>query len=108
MDWDQQAKLRNQRKRAHLQASEDTFDEAVELAEKSGSCSLQQMPARYHFQLICYADNLTEYSEDVVEHIYNLYPSTQRIYTDPRHRGPFLKIPKPWTLLDIVKAVMKT
>lgn len=99
MDWDRHTKLKNQRKRAHLQASEDTFDEAVEFARESGACLLLRMPAGYHFQLICYGENH--------EHIYNLYPSTQRIYSDPKHRGPFLQIPQPWTLLDVVKAVVK-
>ncbi len=98
MDWDPYTKLKNRRKRAHLQASEDVFDEAVELARESGSCSLQQMPGGYHFQLFCYGENH--------DHIYNLYPSTQRIYADPKHRGPFLKVKMPWTVLDVVKAVV--
>jgi len=99
MDWDQQNTLKNRRKRERLQASEDTFDEAVKLARESGLCSLERMPAGYHFQLICYGENH--------EHIYNLYPTTQKIHIDPRHRGPFLQIQKPWTVLDIVKAVVK-
>lgn len=101
MDWDRYTQLKNQQKQVHLQASEDTFDEAVELAEESGSCSLQQMPGRYHYQLFCYGKNENH------DHIYNLYPSTQRIYSDPNHRGPFLKVKKPWTLLDVVKAAVK-
>ena len=97
MDWDQQTELKNRRKKTRLQLSANTFDKAVELAE-ANSCSLLQMPAGYHLQLICYGENH--------EHIYNLYPSTQRIYIDPKHRGPFLKVKKPWTLLDVVKAVV--
>jgi len=99
MDWGQQNKLKNRRKQERLQASEDVFDEAVKLARESGACSLQRTPAAYHYQLVRYGENH--------EHIYNLYPTTQRIYTVPKHRGPFLQIPKPWTVLDVVKAVVK-
>lgn len=99
MDWGSHTEIKNKRKRAHLQASEFDFDKAVELARESGSCSLRRMPATYHFQLICYGEDY--------EYIYNLYPSTQRIYTDSKHRGPFLRISKPWTVLDVVKAAVK-
>lgn len=96
MDWDQFTKTRNQKKKMLLQLSLNTFDEAVKLAE-ANSCSLQQKPAVYHFQLTCYPDRRWV-------RIYNLYPSTQRIYSDPKHRGPFLEVKRPWTLLDVVKA----
>ena len=42
--------------------------------------------------------------------IMNLYPRmsgfSPRIYNDPHHRGPFLKLPEGWTLLDVVKAAI--
>lgn len=96
MDWDKLQKSINQRKQAHLQASEDVFNEAVGLAN-ANECILQRMPASYHFRLICYPGRRWV-------RIYNLYPSTQRIYSDPKHRGPFLEVKRPWTLLDVVKA----
>lgn len=99
MDWDDRKKSINQRKQAHLRASEDVFDEAAGLAH-ANLCLLLRMPAGYHYQLICYNGSGGEY-------IYNLYPSTQRIYSDPKHRGLFLKVKKPWTLLDVVKAAVK-
>lgn len=96
MDYEQLTKSIKHRKQTHLQASEDVLDEAVALAY-ANHCAVQRMPARHHFQLICFNENSPEY-------IYNLYPSTQRIYADPKHRGPFLNIKMPWTLLDVVKA----
>ena len=40
--------------------------------------------------------------------IINLYPrhsgGSPRCYHDPRHKGPFLKLPVDWTLLDAVRA----
>ena len=78
-------------------------DEAVALAY-ANNCALQRMPARYpryHFQLICFDGSGSEY-------IYNLYPTVQRIYSDPKHRGPFLKVNRPWTLLDVVKAKVES
>lgn len=39
--------------------------------------------------------------------LYNLYPSKHRIWSDPKHRGPFLPgLPTFWTMLDIVDAVI--
>jgi len=102
MDFYHLQKTIKQRKQANLQSSEDVFDEAVEFAY-ANLCVLQRMPAGYHFQLLCF-DGIYE---TLPEYIYNLYPSTQRIYSDPKHRGPFLKVKKPWTLLDVVKAAVK-
>lgn len=36
--------------------------------------------------------------------LYNIYPGKCRIYADPNRRGPFLKLPDEWTLIDVVKA----
>ncbi len=38
----------------------------------------------------------------------NIYPSNRRLYADPQKRGPFLRVPDNWTLLDVVKAACKT
>jgi len=96
MEWNQYKALIKEQKQANLQASEDVFEEAVTLAY-ANHCVLRRKPGNAHFQLLCLNEN-SEYF------IYNLYPSTQRIYSDPKHRGPFLQVKKPWTLLDVVKA----
>ena len=103
MDFYHLQKTIKQRKQKNIQASEDVFDEAVGLAYANGIV-LQRMPSSFHFQIIFFNASRPDFSPD---YIYNLYPSTQRIYSDPKHRGPFLKIPKPWTLLDVVKAAVK-
>jgi hypothetical protein len=99
MDYTQLRKTVSQRKQKNRQASEDVFKEAAILAA-ANLCALNRMPNDYHFQLI-------KINGDKPDYIYNLYPSTQRIYSDPKHRGPFLQIPKPWTILDVVKALVK-
>jgi len=42
--------------------------------------------------------------------IINMYPRrkgvSSRMYHDPHHRGPFLRLPENWTLLDAVKAAI--
>ncbi|MBA7654985.1 hypothetical protein ES703_62881 [subsurface metagenome] len=99
MDWDQQVKLKSRRKKGYLERAVATFDEAAKLA-KDNSWLLEKMPAEYHFQLAFFDKGCAEF-------IYNLYPTTQKIYSDPKHLGPFLKVVKPWTLLDVVKAAVK-
>ena len=96
MDYAALKKSANRRKRENLMASEDVFEKAAVLAA-ANLCAMNRMPANYHFQFIVI-------NGDQPDYIYNLYPSTQRIYADPKHRGPYLQIPKPWTLLDVVKA----
>jgi len=43
--------------------------------------------------------------------IINLYPRrkgfTPRVYHDPNHKGPFLRMREEWTLLDAVEAAMR-
>jgi hypothetical protein len=39
--------------------------------------------------------------------IMNLYPGTQRLYSDPNRRPPWIEVPRPWTLADVVKAAAK-
>lgn len=82
-------------------ASEDTCYEAAMLADQNGM-SLTN-PSDGCFQL--------RHCEK--GWILNLYPRrkgfTPRIYTDPNHRGPFLRnlLPEKWSLLDVVEAAIK-
>lgn len=101
MDYEQLTKSIKHRKQSNLQASEDVFEEAAMLAH-ANHFVLQRMPGMgCHFQIICFN------GKSSADWIYNLYPSTQRIYADPKHRGPYLTVKKPWTLLDVVKAVVE-
>lgn len=36
--------------------------------------------------------------------IINLYPGNRRIFHDEKRQGPFLKLPRKWTLVDVVRA----
>ena len=53
MDFYKLQQTIKERKQKHIQASEDVFDEAVELAY-ANLYVLQRMPAGYHFQLLCF------------------------------------------------------
>jgi len=97
MDFDQYNKEKAAEKEANLQASVKVFDEARRLAIKNG-WELKEKINYGHFQLF---HRRTGW-------LYNLYPSNQRIYADPKHRGGFIHgIIKPWTLLDVVKEAIK-
>lgn len=100
MNFDDLQKSIKQRKQRNIQASVDVFDEAFALAYANGFV-LERKRGCYHYQLTWFG------GEEDEEYIYNLYPTTQRIYADPHHRGPFLNLKKPWTVLDVVKAAVK-
>jgi hypothetical protein len=36
----------------------------------------------------------------------NIYPGNGRLYWDPNHRGPFLRMRERWSLLDVVEAAI--
>lgn len=79
---------------ARRELSYEQFAQAERLANANGmglrQCSLIQ------FQLL-YGDGW----------ILNIYPSNQRLYHDPHHKGPFLKIEaQPWTLIDVVRSAI--
>jgi hypothetical protein len=79
--------------------SEQTFDEAKALAAQNGMTLIN--PSDGCYQLRC----------DNPDWIVNMYPrrsgGSPRMYWDPNHRGPFLKLPEDWTLLDGVKAAVE-
>ena len=72
------------------------FSIAKRMAESKGWVLKQHTYS--HFQLISPGRKI----------IINLYPGNQRIYQDPKKRGPYLKIPFEWTLCDVVKEATKT
>lgn len=71
-----------------------TFPRARDLARRH-RLSLRQCVPGVHYQL------------RVGDALYNLYPSTQRIHIDRRHRGPRLDLPRPWGLLCAVRAAVQ-
>ena len=78
--------------------SENTYRDAAELASRNGLALTN--PSDGCFQL----RSLTK------RWIVNLYPRRKghspRAYHDPNHRGPYLKLPEQWTLLDAVTAAI--
>jgi len=82
------------------QISTDTFEEASDLAFEN-DMELTEKVAQTHYQLTVYQSH-----EPLRFWLYNLYPITRRIYSDPHHKGPFLKV-RRWTFVDIVKAAIE-
>lgn len=80
------------------QECEATFSEAKALAVQHGFTMSNPMVAVYQLR---HAGR---------KWIYNLYPKpgkpAPRIFQDPNRRGPFLNVPRCWTLLDVVKAAI--
>lgn len=94
MDWDQYRAEKNRENQKNYDRAVATYLQAQELARLNGLDLVQYSP--WHFALIC----------ERPKWVYNLYPSNQRIYADPKHKGPFLKVPEPWTFLDVVSAAI--
>lgn len=96
-DWDEWKAAEKERKDENYRKSLAVFEQAQELAHKNGFQLHRHSP--HHFALIYKVRGYTKW-------LWNLYPSNQRIYTDPHFRGPFLELQKPWTLLDAVSAAI--
>jgi len=70
------------------------FGVAQDLAEQHGMTLVRHCATHYA---------LTSADGD----IWNLWPTTGKIMGDINHRGPFLKVKRPWTFLDVVKAAIE-
>jgi hypothetical protein len=80
-----------------VRCCDPTFAAARQLAEEAGLTLMAQTET--HCQLI--------YQHDGQHWIYNLYPTTRKVYPDPHHKGPFLRVGKRWTLTDVVRAAIE-
>lgn len=87
------------RKETRAFLAQTTYGEVRILAREHG-LELRECKGTLHYQLAAVCDG-------GVDWLLNLYPSTQRMYMDPHHRRPSLKLPHPWTLLDVVRAAIK-
>ena len=98
MDWDEYKAEQEKRKEKNLQDSLDVLHEAAALATKNG-LDLKQH-SQWHFSLTCYENGERKWRR-------NIYPSNQRLWWDEKcGPAPYLKLPTPWNLLDIVKKVI--
>lgn len=92
MDWEEhKSELKKQKEQNH-QRSMEVLEQAKELARENGFSLIRHSP--WHFALV------------YKRWIYNIYPANQRIYVDPKRKGPFLEVTRPWTLLDVVTAAI--
>jgi hypothetical protein len=88
---EQSAEKRN----ARMDLAAGDFEEASQQADRAGMTLKQK--SEVHYQLRWGPDN---------DWIMNIYPSNQRLYADPNHKGPFLPLGSSgkWRLYDIVVA----
>jgi hypothetical protein len=87
-------KREKQAERAESRAEAwDEFGEAQRLAVKAGLVLRRCTEAQYQL----YVDG---------GWLLNIYPGNGRLYSDPNRRGPFLKVPMIWSLLDVVRAAI--
>lgn len=86
-------------KKQNYDRAMSTFEDAQRLAT-ANSMDLVQHGSPWHFSLTCLKNGRRIW-------LYNIYPSKQRIWVNPKFKGPYLNLPRPWTFLDIVNAVIK-
>lgn len=92
--WKQEKARRTKGKRQRRAVSSRLFDRAQGLAEAHGLVLLRHTEVHY---------SLRKPDAWMIE----LYPGNGRIYSPKLHRGPYLDLPRPWTVLDAVKAAVK-
>ena len=97
-DWDEYNAEKRRQKAENYNKSMAIFEEAQKLAAANGF-ELARRSSPWHFTLTYKIRAYTKW-------LYNIYPSNQRIYVDPNFKGPFLKLTKPWTLLEVVNAAI--
>ncbi len=88
---EQSAEKRSQRAGSAL----EQFKQAGRLAGEHGLILMQR--TNIHYQL----------APRDGKWLLNIYPSNRRLYHDPHKRGPYLRVPENWTLLDVVKAAIE-
>lgn len=99
MDYDANRAIEVKRKDKNLQDSLDIFLEAKKLA-RDNSLELVQH-SQWHFSLTRCKNGERKWRR-------NIYPSNQRIWWDKKcGQAPYLNLPVPWTLLDVVKEAVK-
>lgn len=59
--------------------------------------------SKHGFQLIRHTE--AHYKVKTKQWCFEVYPGNQRIYHHPNKKGPYIKLPLNWTLLDVVQAV---
>lgn len=72
------------------------FRQAAKLANEHNLVLTQC--STVHYQLRAFQDGRVAW-------LYNLYPGKRRIWSDRKYRGSFLRVPKFWTLTDVIQAV---
>lgn len=92
--WEEYKERQQVEKAAYREAAAQVFDQARQLAHDVGLDLRKHTDSHYSLRGRQHGSSW----------VLNLYPGNQRLYSDPKHRGPFLKVPKPWTFSDVIRA----
>ncbi len=96
MDWDEENRLKQQEARECRDEAAIDFEKAEAVADAHHL--LLKKISDAHYQLWYFAGHWCM----------NIYPGNHRLYADPNHKPPFLKVlPKYWNLMDVVQAAVK-
>lgn len=93
--WDFHNQIVRAEKKDNMARSINKLKEAKKLANDNNFVLKQHSQIHYSLNFI---------QGGKVKWRLNIYPSNQRLYSDPNHRGPFIKVNRPWTLVDVVRA----
>lgn len=98
-DWDQYKREAKAERIARRRAESGAFESARSIAEQRGMHLVQRSDV--HYQL----SPGIELAMKQGAWLLNIYPGNQRLYSDKaKSRSPFLTVPSPWTLVDVVRA----
>ena len=98
MDWDEYKAKQKKEHDENYGRAMCHFDVAKDFATKNGFSLVQH--STWHFSLSCISYGQRQWR-------INLYPSNQRVWADRKcGKAPFLKLPSPWTFLDVVSAAI--
>ena len=101
-DFRTMREARQPRKDAQRYMAGEDFNGVVRYAADANlvlrACDMVDQQERVaHYQLVSHDPDW----------LLNIYPGNCRLYWDPKHRGPFLKVNSPWCLRTIVAAAIR-
>lgn len=98
MDWDDYQRRQKKERDENYARAMEHYEIARDLATENGFALIQH--SDWHFSLTCIRDEKRQWR-------INLYPSNQRVWADRKcGKAPFLKLPSPWTFLDVISAAI--
>ena len=98
MDWTEYNEQRKAERADNRDKALRDYQVAVQFA-KEHNLALRQC-SEAHYQLAAFQGAKARW-------VFNIYPGNRRIWSDPKYKGPYLKLPGAWTLTDVIRAVVQ-